>query len=76
MTTIVIDNSTPQARQFLKFARTLPFAEVKREKRAEPEYDIYASLESAFAEVKLMKEGKMKEKTLDELIDELRSSNN
>jgi len=73
MATIVIDSSTPQARQFLKFARTLPFAEVKREKKAEPEYDIYASLESAFAEVKLMKEGKKKGKSLDELIEELRT---
>jgi hypothetical protein len=30
MTTIVIDNNSPQAKQFVRFARTLPFVEVKR----------------------------------------------
>jgi len=30
MTTIIIEDSSPQAKQFVKFIRTLPFAEVKR----------------------------------------------
>ncbi len=34
MTTVIIDDSYPQAKQFLKYARTLPFAQVKRSKRA------------------------------------------
>jgi len=31
MTTVIIRENSPQAKQFVKFARTLPFAEVKRE---------------------------------------------
>jgi hypothetical protein len=34
MTTLVIDNSTIQARQFVQFTRTLPFVTVKNEKPA------------------------------------------
>jgi len=71
MTTIVIDNSTPQAKQFLKFARTLPFATVKREKKAESEFDVYKSLDRAFADVRLMLDGKKKEKTAQEFLEEL-----
>jgi hypothetical protein len=32
MTTIIINDNTPQARQFVEYARTLPFAEIKSEK--------------------------------------------
>jgi hypothetical protein len=40
MTTIVKDNSDAQAKQFVKFARTLPFAKVERRKtKQQSEWD-------------------------------------
>ncbi len=33
MTTVIIDDNNPQARQFLKYTRTLPFARVERRRR-------------------------------------------
>jgi hypothetical protein len=45
------------------------------EKKQKPKSELYNDLNSAFAEVRLMLDGKKKEKTLDELIDELRNSN-
>ena len=38
----------------------------------EPEFNLYESLKSAFAEVRLIMDGKQKSKTLDEFIEELR----
>jgi len=38
--------------------------------------DLYHRLDRAFADVRLMMDGKKPKKTLDELIDELRNSNN
>ena len=38
----------------------------------EPEFNLYESLKSAFAEVRLIMDGKQKSKSLDELIEELR----
>ena len=77
MATIVIDNSSPFAQNLLNYINTLPFAKVIEDNgqtTAEDEpYDLYKSLESAFADVKLMQEGKKKGKSLDELIEELRT---
>ena len=57
-TTLVIDNSSPQAKQFVKFARTLPFARVERRKaKPQSEWD------------KAIAEGAV---TVDEFIDELK----
>jgi len=33
MTTIIIEESNPQAKKFIEFARTLPFATIVEEKR-------------------------------------------
>jgi methylphosphotriester-DNA--protein-cysteine methyltransferase len=33
MTTVIVDDSYPQAKGFLQYARTLPFAQVKRQMR-------------------------------------------
>ena len=74
MTTIVIDDNCVQAKQFVKYARTLPFTKVKR-KKAAPESansELYDTLNRAFADMKLMMDGKKKKRTLDELIEELR----
>jgi hypothetical protein len=78
MTTITIDDRAPQAKKFVAYARSLPLAKVKRSKTedAEPEFNLYDSLNRAFAEVRLMMDSKKRKKTLDELIDELRNSNN
>jgi len=77
MATVVIDNSSPFAQNLLNYISTFPFAKViednKQAAAEEEPYDLYKSLESAFADVKLMQEGKMKEKSLDELIEELRT---
>jgi hypothetical protein len=77
MTTITIDDRAPQAESFVAYARSLPFARVKRSETedAEPEFNLYDSLNRAFADVRLMMDGKKREKTLDELIHELQNSN-
>ena len=76
MATVVIDNNCSQAQNLLNYISTLPFAKVIEDNgqtTAEDEpYDLYKSLESAFADVKLMQEGKMKEKSLDEFLEEIR----
>ena len=57
-TTIVIDNSNPHAKQFVKFARTLPFAKIERRKsKPQSKWD------------KAIAEGAV---TVDEFIDELK----
>ena len=79
MATVVIDNSSPFAQNLLNYISTLPFAKVIEDNNGhaaeedEP-YDLYKSLESAFADVKLMQEGKMKEKSLDEFLGEQKKS--
>jgi len=70
MTTVVIEDSSVQARQFIRFVRTLPFAKVKTEETTS-EFNLYESLDRAFADVRLMLDGKKKKKSLDEFIEEL-----
>ena len=57
MTTVIIREDNLQAKQFIKFVRTLPFAEVKRE-RKKPQ----SAWDKAIAEGAV---------TVDEFIDEL-----
>jgi len=45
------------------------------QKKEAKKSDLYHRLDRAFAEVRLIKDGKKKKKTLDELINELRNSN-
>ena len=71
MTTVTIEDSSVQAKQLVNYIRTLPFVKVESMK-AEPEFNLYESLDRAFAEVRLMLDGKQKEKSLDEFIEELR----
>jgi len=47
----------------------------KPERKSAPPSELYKSLNRAFADVRLMIDGKKKEKTLQELIDELPDSN-
>jgi len=70
MTTVIIEDSSVQAKRFVEFVRTLPFAKVKTE-ATESEFNLYESLDRAFADVRLMMDGKKSEKTIEEFLDEL-----
>jgi hypothetical protein len=73
MTTMIIEENSVQARQFIKYARSLPFTQIKREKaKAEPEFNLYESLDRAFADVRLMMDGKKPKKTAQQFLEEIR----
>ena len=72
MTTITIHENSPQAKKFVAYARSLPFAKVKRI-NGEPEFNLYESLDRAFADVRLMLDGKEREKTAQEFLEEIRN---
>jgi len=72
MTTLIIEDSTPQAKKFVAYGRTLPFVKIKKEK-TEPEFNLYESLNRAFADVRLMKDGKKQKKTAQEFLKEIRN---
>ena len=74
MTTLIIEDSAPQAKKFIAYGRTLPFVKVRKEKPA-PKSELYHNLDRAFADVRLMMDGKKRKKTIEEFIDELRNSN-
>ena len=66
----------------LKSAKDVIPSIVKKREKRELTYeevvnksDLHRRLDSAFSDVRLMLDGKKREKTLDELIDELRNSN-
>ena len=57
------------------FCVDIPLGIKIRKPKETPKNDLYHRLDRAFADVKLMMDGKKRKKTLDELIDELRNSN-
>ena len=73
---IRIDERTSLGKGIIAFLQSVPQAvEFEKPKKNQPEKSwLYHRLDRAFAEVRLMMDGKKKEKTLDELIDELRNS--
>jgi len=71
MTTVIIEDNSSQAKKFVAYARTLPFVKVKRKSKAESEFNLYESLDHAFADVRLMMDGKKKKKTAQEFLEEL-----
>ena len=71
MTTVIIEDSTLQAKQLVAYVRTLPFVKVK--KKEEEEFNLYESLNRAFADVRLMMDGKKRKKPAEELLNELRN---
>lgn len=74
---IRINEKMSIGRSVLAFLQSIPQAvtfEIPK-KKEKPKSQLYKDLDSAFAEVRLMLDGKKKEKTLDELINELRNSN-
>ena len=74
---IQINERTSLGKSIIAFLRSIPQAVTfqKWEEKALPKSELYKSLDSAFCDVRLMLDGKKKKKTLDELIDELRNSN-
>ena len=73
MTTVIIEDNSSQAKKFVAYARTLPFVKVKRKSKAESEFNLYESLDRAFADVRLMMDGKKRKKTAQEFLEELRN---
>ena len=82
---IEINDSTPLGQSIvalLKSAKDVIPSVVKKREKRELTYeevvnksDLHRRLDSAFADVRLMLDGKKREKTLDELIYELQNSN-
>ena len=74
---IRVNEKMPLGKSLVTFLQSIPQV-VTFEKPVEetkPQSELYHSLNRAFADVRLMMDGKKKKKTLDELIDELRDSN-
>ena len=72
MTTLIIEDSTPQAKKNVAYGRTLPFVTVRKEK-SESEFNLYQSLDCAFSDVRLMMDGKKRKKTAQEFLEEIRN---
>jgi hypothetical protein len=74
---IQINERTSLGKSIIAFLQSIPQAVTfqKRDKKAAPQSELYKSLNSAFCDVRLMLDGKKRKKTLDELINELRNSN-
>ena len=73
---ITINERMSLGKSLVAFLQSIPQAvtfEMPRKKEAKKS-DLYLRLDSAFADVRLMMDGKKKEKTLAELIDELPDS--
>ena len=75
---ITIDEEATLGKSLIALLQSIPqvvtFELPKR--KAAKKSEQYHRLDRAFADVRLMMDGKKKKKTLDELIDELRNSNN
>jgi len=72
MTTLIIEDSTPQTKQNIAYVRSFPFMTAKK-KKSESEFNLYENLNSAFSDVRLMLDGKKKEKTAEEFLEEMRN---
>ena len=75
---ITINERMTLGKSLVALLQSIPQAvtfEMPKKKEAKKSW-LYYELEEAFNDVRLMREGKKREKTLDELIDELRNSNN
>ena len=70
---VQINEKTSLGKGVVAFLHSIPQTVTieKPEKKQPPKSWLYHRLDSAFADVRLMMDGKKKKKTLDELIDEL-----
>jgi len=74
---ITINEKMALGKNIVALLQSIPQAvtfEIPKKKEAKKSW-LYYELEGAFNDVRLMREGKKRKKTLDELIDELRNSN-
>ena len=69
---ITIQGNSPEAKRFIAHARSLPYATVKRTK-GDSDFNLYESLDRAFADVRLMLDGKKRKKPAEELLYELQN---
>jgi len=74
---IRINEKMSMGKSIIAFLQSIPQVVTfeKPVEKPKPKSELYSSLNRAFADVRLMMDGKKKKKTLDELIDELRDSN-
>jgi len=74
---VKINEKMALGKSVVAFLHSIPQAVAieKPPKKEAKKSDLYHRLDRAFADVRLMMDGKKKKKTLDELIDELRNSN-
>ena len=73
MATMIIDiDSGANIKSIITAMRQLKgVAKVKVQKEPKSEFNLYESLDRAFSDVRLMMDGKKKEKTVEEFLDEL-----
>jgi len=74
---IRIDERMSLGKGVIAFLQSIPHVVSfeKEEKKSAPQSELYHSLDRAFADVRLMMDGKKRKKTLDELINELPDCN-
>ena len=74
---IRINEKMSIGRSLLAYLRSIPQIVTfeKSAEKQEPQSELYESLNRAFADVRLMLDGKKKKKTVEEFLDELRNSN-
>ena len=74
---VTINEKMALGKSVVAFLHSIPQAVAieKPPKKEAKKSDLYHRLDRAFADVRLIMNGKKKKKTLDELIDELRNSN-
>ena len=76
---IRINEDILQGKSLVSYLQSIPEVvtfEMPKKEKPTSKSELYNELNHAFADVRLMLDGKKKEKTLDELIDELRNTDN
>ena len=73
---VQINERTSLGKSIISLLHSVPHVVTLKETEEKPEaeFNLYESIDRAFADVRLMKDGKKRKKSLDELIDELRNS--
>jgi len=74
---IRINEKMAVGKSIIAFLQSLPQVVTfeKSKSKSATKSELYHGLDSAFADVRLMLDGKKKEKTIEEFLDELRNSN-
>jgi len=74
---IQINERTSLGKSLITYLQSIPQIVTLKMPKAKPvpKSELYTGLNSAFAEVRLMLDGKKKEKSLDEFLEELRKEN-